>query len=312
MRGAPRDVTRAALLICGAIVFLGAGLFARAAGSARAQTELPLGGPIVLIPSGDVLIGAREEAIYQAAALCRAESRFDGGASCTIERFANELHTRVAHVARFGIDRTEVSRGAYRACVASGRCAPSSEIVDDLTSGEDGLPVAGIDLPRAERYCAARGGRLPTEEEWTRAARGDDERSFPWGSSYDPGLANHGRPPGLADPSDGFLHAAPVGSFPSGASPFGVLDLAGQRVGVDLEHAHGGRSVVARCADDARGVSGAARRLLPPSRARPPGQRAQLRRALGSGERRPRPALRLRSLRRPFSTDGEAPRPPRG
>jgi formylglycine-generating enzyme required for sulfatase activity len=227
MRGAPRDVTRAALLICGAIVFLGAGLFARAAGSARAQTELPLGGPIVLIPSGDVLIGAREEAIYQAAALCRAESRFDGGASCTIERFANELHTRVAHVARFGIDRTEVSRGAYRACVASGRCAPSSEIVDDLTSGEDGLPVAGIDLPRAERYCAARGGRLPTEEEWTRAARGDDERSFPWGSSYDPGLANHGRPPGLADPSDGFLHAAPVGSFPSGASPFGVLDLAG-------------------------------------------------------------------------------------
>jgi formylglycine-generating enzyme required for sulfatase activity len=227
MRGAPRDVTRAALLICGAIVFLGAGLFARATGSARAQTELPLGGPIVLIPSGDVLIGAREEAIYQAAALCRAESRFDGGASCTIERFANELHTRVAHVARFGIDRTEVSRGAYRACVASGRCAPSSEIVDDLTSGEDGLPVAGIDLPRAERYCAARGGRLPTEEEWTRAARGDDERSFPWGSSYDPGLANHGRPPGLADPSDGFLHAAPVGSFPSGASPFGVLDLAG-------------------------------------------------------------------------------------
>ncbi len=227
MRGAPRDVTRAALLICGAIVFLGAGLFARAAGSARAQTELPLGGPIVLIPSGDVLIGAREEAIYQAAALCRAESRFDGGASCTIERFANELHTRVAHVARFGIDRTEVSRGAYRACVASGRCAPSSEIVDDLTSGEDGLPVAGIDLHRAERYCAARGGRLPTEEEWTRAARGDDERSFPWGSSYDPGLANHGRPPGLADPSDGFLHAAPVGSFPSGASPFGVLDLAG-------------------------------------------------------------------------------------
>lgn len=227
MRGAPRDVARAALLIGGAIVFLGAGLFARAAGSARAQTELPLGGPIVLIPSGDVLIGAREEAIYQAAALCRAESRFDGGASCTIERFANELHTRVAHVARFGIDRTEVSRGAYRACVASGRCAPSSEIVDDLTSGEDALPVAGIDLPRAASYCAARGGRLPTEEEWTRAARGDDERSFPWGSSYDPALANHGRPPGLADPSDGFLHAAPVGSFPSGASPFGVLDLAG-------------------------------------------------------------------------------------
>lgn len=191
---------------------------------ARGQTELSIGGPIVVIPSGDVLLGAREEAIYQAAALCRAESRFDGGASCTIERFASELRTRVAHVARFGIDRTEVSRGAYRACVASGRCAPSSEIGDD---DDDTLPVAGIDLRRAERYCAARGGRLPTEEEWTRAARGDDERSFPWGASYIPGLANHGRPPGLTDPSDGFLHAAPVGSFPSGASPFGVLDLAG-------------------------------------------------------------------------------------
>lgn len=193
---------------------------------AEAQTTLRLGGARVFIPSGDVVMGAREEALVAATQLCREESRFDGGASCTLERFASELRTRIAHVGAFSIDRTEVTRAQYRACVAIGRCAPSDE-VEEVGASTDALPVVGVDLRRAERYCAAVGGRLPTEEEWARAARGGDERMFPWGAVYDPGLANHGRPPGLEDPSDGFLRAAPVGSFPGGASPFGVLDLAG-------------------------------------------------------------------------------------
>jgi formylglycine-generating enzyme required for sulfatase activity len=89
------------------------------------------------------------------------------------------------------------------------------------------MPVAGVTAEEAEAYCAFRGGRLPTEAEWEKAARGTGRRRFPWGRTYHARLANHGRPPVRADPSDGFRFAAPVGSFPDGASPYGVLDLAG-------------------------------------------------------------------------------------
>jgi formylglycine-generating enzyme required for sulfatase activity len=69
----------------------------------------------------------------------------------------------------------------------------------------------------AERWGVPVG--LPSEDQWERAARGDDDREYPWGDEFDPTRAN------LAEAGVGAL--TPVGSFPGGASPFGVLDLAG-------------------------------------------------------------------------------------
>src|SRR5258706_16107315 len=89
------------------------------------------------------------------------------------------------------------------------------------------MPVAAITIEEAQAYCRFAGGRLPTEDEWERAARGSVRNRFPWGRHYDPALANHGRAPLGPDPSDGFALAAPVGSFPAGASPYGLLDMAG-------------------------------------------------------------------------------------
>jgi formylglycine-generating enzyme required for sulfatase activity len=86
-------------------------------------------------------------------------------------------------------------------------------------------PVVGITWHEADAYCRwmtyqkKRSVRLPTEEEWEYAARGDDERPFPWGELFDASLTNT-LEAGRADTVD-------AGSLPGDASPFGVLDMAG-------------------------------------------------------------------------------------
>ena len=103
----------------------------------------------------------------------------------------------------------------------------------------DNHPVVYVNSKDAEKFCqwlSSRDGkkyRLPTEPEWEYAARGMDGRAFPWGEWLDAGnLANFAdkqtafawRDPNI---DDGFPEAAPVGSFPRGASPFGLEDMAG-------------------------------------------------------------------------------------
>jgi formylglycine-generating enzyme required for sulfatase activity len=192
---------------------------------ARAQ-DLAVAPERIVVPSGDVQLGSQPEALEAALALCRDERRY-GAASCVLERFALELSPSRHHVASFAIDRTEVRRVDYLRCVARGLCTPPREVRPRSAPEDPRLPITGVALAAAEAYCRAVGGRLPTELEWARAAQGDDERAFPWGDGADAGRANHGRPPALADDADGFPALAPVGSFPAGASPFGVLDLAG-------------------------------------------------------------------------------------
>ena len=190
--------------------------------------ELRLTPPeVVWIPGGDATLGASRADIEAGMRLCADEHDLTVS-GCTTERFELERARHRTHVGAFGIDRTEVTNAAYRRCVAASSCSPSHIPDADARFALDAHPVVGVTHADAARYCAWAGGRLPTELEWEVAARGRGHpRRFPWGTLYNSAMANHGRIPFRADPVDGFRFTAPVGAIPEGASPYGLLDVAG-------------------------------------------------------------------------------------
>lgn len=82
------------------------------------------------------------------------------------------------------------------------------------------FPAVGVTWYGAQAYCEALGGRLPTESEWERAARGDNGFIYPWGDTWVMEYARTSRPERVTTPLE-------VGSLGANSSQFGVLDLAG-------------------------------------------------------------------------------------
>ena len=119
------------------------------------------------------------------------------------------------HLAPYCIDRTEVTIDAYRTCVQEGHCTATP--TDGACNARPGVapnhPAKCVNWNQARAFCGWRHARLPTEAEWEFAARGTDERSYPWGNA-DPAatLLCWSR-----DEADG---TCTVGSHPAGASPF--------------------------------------------------------------------------------------------
>ncbi len=86
--------------------------------------------------------------------------------------------------------------------------------------GQERFPVTGMSWEDGIAFCQWASCRLPTEQEWEKAARGTDRRSFPWGNTWTPGKYCNSKEAGLGRPS-------PVDGYPLGVSPFGVWDLCG-------------------------------------------------------------------------------------
>jgi formylglycine-generating enzyme required for sulfatase activity len=173
--------------------------------------------------------GSDADALWEAQVLCRRDHPGMLGEQICDEQvfFAPETPASRVWVSAYGIDRTEVTHEAYDRCVRANRCPPPRTSARDPRVSQPNHPVSAVTWAEAQGYCAFVDGRLPTEAEWERAARGHDTRAFPWGNVYNPRLANHGGVMGRAEADDGFRHAAPVGSYPSAVSPFGLLDMAG-------------------------------------------------------------------------------------
>jgi formylglycine-generating enzyme required for sulfatase activity len=160
------------------------------------------GAEIVLIPAGEFSMGSDP-----------ANDPYFWGAEAPIH---------LVNLASFWIYRTEVTQGMYQKCAEEKACPVPVKINDPVAQqyGTDRFvnhPVVMVTWQGALAYCQWAGGRLPTEAEWEKAARGKDERLFPWGN--DPNAE------GLASYSS--ISPSQVGSYPAGSSPYGVYDMAG-------------------------------------------------------------------------------------
>lgn len=171
-------------------ILLAGALLAACAGGSSAQDE-------VLVPAGTFWMGCHPD-----------------DAACD----AAESPGHAVEMSDFYIDRTEVTRAAYSACVASGACTvPIGAAPACLGPGEH--PQTCVSWLQARDFCRSRGKDLPTEAQWEKAARGTDGRIYPWGGATPTcELANSA---GCA----GALEAAE--SHPMGASPYGALNMAG-------------------------------------------------------------------------------------
>ncbi|GAC1351894.1 MAG: hypothetical protein NVSMB1_09340 [Polyangiales bacterium] len=187
------------------------------------------------IPCLDLLEG---EACIAAAKFHRGP--FDCAGSDPAHRAA--CPSQVVYVPTFAIDKREVSVGRYQACVASLACRPVTLIDDgggekrDEDAGDGGVlgaregegdqPVRFVTVAEAQAVCSwDHGKRLPTDDEWELASAGDSHREFPWGNEF----PTDSSAVFSSNAAGAMARRKPnvVASTPAGATPEGVLDLAG-------------------------------------------------------------------------------------
>jgi formylglycine-generating enzyme required for sulfatase activity len=190
---------------------------------------------MVYIPAGDFEMGWEDH-------------RLEDGTLLIVDGDAKPIH--MVYLDAYWIDQTEVTNSQYQKCVDAGFCTPpyfNDNVITSFIFRKNSTrirneyfynstlaqhPVVWMRWEQAQTYCHWAGGRLPTEAEWEKAARGTDGREYPWGDNFFGDWVNFCDVNGTCkfpdnDWDDGYQDTAPVGSYPDGASPYGVLDMAG-------------------------------------------------------------------------------------
>ncbi|MCC7359821.1 MAG: SUMF1/EgtB/PvdO family nonheme iron enzyme [Anaerolineales bacterium] len=169
------------------------------------EAPAPTEAPVLVVPAGMVLIPG---------------GAFNMG---SVTGAADEQPLHPVALSPYFIDQFEVTNERYLACVSETICtspAGAGSFTRPSYFGDPAFaqyPVVLVSWAQAEKFCAWDGGkRLPTEAEWEYAATGGDNRPYPWGVDFNSTIlpANEG-------------DTQPVGSYPEGASPFGLFDMAG-------------------------------------------------------------------------------------
>jgi len=191
-------------------------------------------GAMIYIPAGSFLMGNNGSEGYS---------------------YSRELPQHSVYVSGYYIGKYEVTRGEYRAFMNAGGYSNSAywssagwswkgsrtqpqywDAAQDWYwyggqpfTQTDNHPVVGVTYYEAEAFCNWAGGRLPTEAEWEKAARwtGSYPNVYPWGNTWDAEKCNNYYDTNPAGGGYGKFQTAPVGSYPSGASPYGLQDMAG-------------------------------------------------------------------------------------
>jgi serine/threonine-protein kinase len=132
----------------------------------------------------------------------------------------DERPRHTVELASFCIDRTEVTAGAYAAC-ATCPPLPSARLCNFKQGSRRNYPASCVRWSDATDYCRSVGKRLPTEPEWELAAAGAEGRTYPWGADR-PSTKHvnwwHTKK---------YSNTSPTGALPAGATPDGIVDLAG-------------------------------------------------------------------------------------
>jgi iron(II)-dependent oxidoreductase len=136
------------------------------------------------------------------------------------ERWDDEAPEHISTTDAFYIDLNEVTNADYKIFVkATKRTHPFHWPEGHLPKSKENHPVIYVSWFDASDYCSWAGKRLPTEQEWEKAARGEEGLIYPWGNEWSLDKSNN--------PYKNSTGTEPVGSYPKGRSPYGLNDISG-------------------------------------------------------------------------------------